>query len=286
MLLYTLFLRNKKIFTSLTMAARRARAWCLTINNWEKKDKEAFDHEDIQYYVYGEEVGEEEGTEHLQAYVEFKRRKTFSAVKGIFPTAHIEVRMGKQEQAIAYCQKGDVFTFAGEMMHQGERADLCRVRQAALDGGMRTVTRSYNDQACRSAMRFLEYNEEERDEKPSITWIWGPTGSGKSKLALELSKEEDRYTKTPDGTQWWPGYDGQTCVIFDDFTDSQFPFKFWLCLTDRYGCRVQNKGGYRQFAGTRILVTSIKEPSEYYKGVEEQAREQMLRRIDEIIELP
>ena len=51
-----------------------------------------------------------------------------------------------------------------------------------------------------------------------------------------------------------------------------------LRLLDKYECRVETKGGMRQFKPLKIVVTSIEPPKDIYRGVGEDI-EQLLRRI-------
>lgn len=70
----------------------RGRAWCFTINNYTDETianlKQLWD-DTPTHYLFGEEKGEQ-GTPHLQGCVRFENARTFSAVKKMLPTAHIE----------------------------------------------------------------------------------------------------------------------------------------------------------------------------------------------------
>lgn len=86
-----------------------ARAYCFTLNNPEGLPD--FDHPLVKYAIYQEEIGEE-GTYHLQGYVELKKPVRWTQVRTICPTlatAHFEPRRGTPEQARAYCMKGDAY---------------------------------------------------------------------------------------------------------------------------------------------------------------------------------
>ncbi len=59
----------------------------------------------IRYIVIGKEVGEN-GTPHLQGFVQMKVRKRTNPMKEIIgQRAHLEKRRGKPEQAADYCKK-------------------------------------------------------------------------------------------------------------------------------------------------------------------------------------
>lgn len=257
----------------------RYRNFCFTINNFTEEDIEGLKKLDFHYLVGGEETGES-GTLHLQGYCELKRQYMFTALKKAIPRAHIEARRGKQVDAIKYCKKdGKVILEEGEPRHQGFRSDLDKVRETALESGMREVTALYNHQQISVAQKFLTYNEEPRDWKPEVIWLHGKSGVGKSRRAREICPE-DCYTKN-DGTKWWDGYDIHENVIIDDFRGSWWTLTYLLGLIDRYAFQVEVKGGYRQFKPKTIVITSIKHPKECYKD-QGEPMEQLLRRLDRI----
>lgn len=109
----------------------RTKFWCFTLNNYTNGEKdnvaEAVGRGDVVYLCYGEEVGEN-GTPHLQGYLEAGKRMRLSGVKKIsgLERAHIEPRKGTQTQAIEYCSKDGAFSEYGtkSATRRGERSDL------------------------------------------------------------------------------------------------------------------------------------------------------------------
>jgi len=81
----------------------QAKRWCFTINNPEPQD-EVIDKGLFTYLIIGKEVGEN-GTPHLQGYVEFKNQKDLTALKKINDRIHWEVAKGNRNQNIIYCTK-------------------------------------------------------------------------------------------------------------------------------------------------------------------------------------
>lgn len=267
------------------MSRQKAIGWCFTLNNYTEEETNSLHdlHPDkARYLIFGFEKGEMD-TPHLQGYVEFHKQTLFSTVKKLIPRAHLEVRRGTAEQAIDYCKKDGVFTELGTSTKQGQRKDLDRIRQLAEESGMRTVTAVGSYQQIRTAEAFLTFNEAPRNEKPHVTWIYGESGSGKTKLAHEMCADEDVYIKI--GTnKWWQGYDAHTHVIIDDFRPTAIPFVDLLGILDRYEFRVECKGSMRQLVATKFIITSIQSPQEMYKFQAEPI-EQLMRRIDELINL-
>lgn len=254
---------------------------CFTINNYDVEDISRLAdlvETNCKYMIIGFEVGES-GTPHIQGYVEFARQISFNVIKKKWlPVGHFEARRGTSKQAADYCKKEGNWLHFGELSRPGKRTDLDGVRETAQTEGMRAVTRTANFQEIRVAEKYLTYNEEARKWKPTVIWIWGPTGTGKSSTATELCKDGDTYRKNT-ATKWWDGYDGHENIIIDDFRPSWWDLTYMLGLLDRYEFQVEVKGGMRQIRARQIIITSAIAPEQCYLGTGE-AVEQLLRRID------
>lgn len=157
------------------------------------------------------------------------------------------------------------------------------VDELKAGAGLRQLAETVGDRAFRHALVVNQFLQPERNCVPEVWWIYGKTGLGKSALVRRL-EPEGLYVKT-DGSQWWPGYDGHKAVLLDDFRPKQggVDFLHLLGLFDRYGYRVQLKGGYQQFYGERIYVTAPVTPQEMFRGVTDEEVDQLLRRISLII---
>ena len=86
----------------------RGRNWCGTLNNPGgdvKVEAVLRACADVRYACGQREVGGVNGTEHDQFYVEFSTTYTLSAVRGLLPRAHWEVRRGTKREARDYCRK-------------------------------------------------------------------------------------------------------------------------------------------------------------------------------------
>lgn len=113
------------------MPENRSTRWCFTINNWTPEDVTRLCDLDTRYLVFGREVGEN-GTRHLQGYVEFPSRKRFAAAKeAISARAHLELARGTAEENATYCKKDNDFEEFGEpaVVRQGKRSDWDRLRE-------------------------------------------------------------------------------------------------------------------------------------------------------------
>lgn len=266
----------------------RLRNAVFTLNNYNEDDEQRLVSSDrISYVIYGRELAPRTGTKHLQGYVEFAKQVSFAQAKeALGSTAHIERRRGTQEEAITYCKKDGDIVERGAPRAQGARADLDGVRETALDGGMREVVRTGNQQSHRVAEKFLEYWEELRSWKMYVVWTYGAPGIGKSSTALAdaltVYPRHDIYIKSTGG-KWWPGYDGHPAVILDDLRPDWFPFTYLLGLLDRYEFRVEPKYAHRQFRAHHVWINTVRSPKEW--NLDGEDMQQLLRRISLIIHM-
>lgn len=84
-----------------------SKRWCFTLNNYTKEDIGSmvpiFSHEGS--YIFQEEIGEN-GTPHLQGYIEFNRKLRPLSLN-LNPKIHWEKAKGNRQQNIEYCSKDD-----------------------------------------------------------------------------------------------------------------------------------------------------------------------------------
>ena len=89
--------------------------WCFTINNYNDDDIAKIKSYENNYLIFGREVGEN-GTPHLQGYIEFKTNRKLERLKREFhQTAHLEKRRGKAIEASDYCKKDGNYEEYGEI---------------------------------------------------------------------------------------------------------------------------------------------------------------------------
>lgn len=119
------------------MANRR---WLFTLNNYTEEDLEHFKSlsDVVTYVIWGKEVGEN-GTPHLQGYLELKTRRRMNGVKELLcERVHLEIARGTQEENKKYCSKQDTeFYERGEPIRDGGSYQVQRweaARQAAKEG--------------------------------------------------------------------------------------------------------------------------------------------------------
>jgi len=271
----------------------RFRSACFTLNNYTDEDVQHLtdlsEGGQLRYLIFQRERGTN-GTPHLQGYAQAKDSRDLRSWKSLISDrAHIERAKGKPEQNRDYCSKDDTreegtvpFVW-GVFPEQGKRTDI--------DGIFSLVRNGASEQEIIEADpgTFIKYStgikramvlyQPLRDFKTSVHWWHGSTGSGKSREAFE--RWPGAYWKPP-ASKWWDGYDGQDCVIIDDYRRDMCTFGELLRLLDRYPHYVETKGGTRSFTSHTIVITSPRAPRATWQGRAAEDLGQLERRITEV----
>nr|WAE43056.1 MAG: replication associated protein [Cressdnaviricota sp.] len=114
----------------------------------------------------------------------------------------------------------------------------------------------------RSFERYRTIKSKPRNHEVEVIVIQGPTGTGKSKWAME--EYPGAYWKQR--SIWWDGFVGQDTVIIDEFY-GWLPFDTLLRICDRYPMLVETKGGQVNFDAKRVVITTNAIPNSWYKNV-------------------
>lgn len=242
------------------------------------------------YLVYGVETCPKTQKKHHQGYCELKNQTAFSTVQKSIQGCHIEKRKGTAMEAANYCKKGDDNLYSGENVT--EIGEISK-------GGTRTDIKSTYEYAKenKSLIQFIDETQpnlqdikifqiakqcyqQERRFKPEVTWLYGSTGTGKTRYVMEL--ENDLWVSGRN-LKWWEGYENQEATLFDDFRKDFCTFHELLRILDRYPYTVEIKGGSAKLNSKRMYITSCYHPQDMYDTREDVT--QLLRRIDTIIEL-
>lgn len=279
------------------MGTDRYRRWCFTDHTGHCKELLQFIREnpdvqikDVRYLVMGLEICPTTGKEHIQGYIELTAAYTMKALRAILGDAHFERTNGTFEDNYTYCTKDGDFVELGKpaKTKQGKRTDLQNLaehiqsgktdRELIEDGRIRNFTALKSMSLLRSVVQRPNLNR----EPPEVHWIYGMTGTGKTRWAYENAG--DSYYVHSCNTQWFDGYQSQKCVIFDDLRPDVFSFHFFLRLIDRYTVRVPVKGQTEVlFEPEKIIITTPFKPNHFVPRGEDP--NQLTRRITNIQEI-
>ena len=242
---------------------------------------------DVKRYAFQLEKAPTTGTLHYQWYVRFKGAVPLSRVLKLFPRdcgVHCEIAKGNEQQCVAYCSKDDTRVdgpwLFGEDALPGKRSDIVRVREILESGGgMREVAREIGSyQGIKCAEAILKYVEKERDFETEVRWYYGSTGSGKTRSAKEEFPDAWMSAKN---LRWFDGYDAHEVIIVDDFRKDFCTFHELLRICDRYGYRVETKGGSRQLLAKVIIFTCPFTIDQLYRDRSDEDIGQLKRRVKE-----
>nr|QNS29747.1 rep protein [Goose circovirus] len=245
--------------------------WVFTINNPTFEDYcavvEFCNLDNCKFAIVGEEKGEREGTPHLQGFLSLRENAKAAALEEkLGGRAWLSRARGSDEDNEEYCSKESTYLRVGEPNRKGRSSDLSDAASDVLAGlPITDVARKYPTTYVmfgRGLERLRQLIvETARDWKTEVIVLIGRPGSGKSRYAFEFPAREKYYKSRG---KWWDGYNGQDVVVMDDFY-GWLPYDDLLRVCDRYPLRVEYKGGMTQFVSKTLIITSNREPRDWYK---------------------
>lgn len=290
----------------------RCRRWNITLNNpgeaWTHEAiREALEKLNLKYYCMADEIGLQEQTPHTHIYfVSNISAVRFSTVKNLFPTAHIEPAQGTSEENRAYIQKsgkwqndpkGETsvsgsFEEWGEcpQEHPGERTDLAILYEYIKDGLSNFEIMERNPdymlnlekiERARQAVREQQYRETFRQLE--TTYIWGPTGVGKTRGVMETHGYCGVYRVT-DYTHPFDSYAGEEVLLLDEYS-SNFKIRDLLNYLDGYPLTLPARYSNRVACYTKVYIISNLCLSRQYPEVQYESPATygaLLRRIQKV----
>lgn len=277
--------------TSIPHIILQGKSWCITINNWSEEDYLQLTSLEYVYLIIGKEVGEQ-GTPHLQAYVHLRKNSRLRALSSQLPRAHLTLAKGSAAQNRVYCSKSGDYVEYGELPRQGKRNDLIPFRNDVQSGSTDQelslqylhIMAAYPRFATtiRSIVGRAEQNERIRSHHPfpTVTYIWGPTSTGKTSSVYARHDPADIYSVRfkSDGHIWFDGYEGQKIILIDEFYGQCKPQDV-LQLLRPYQVRMETKGGVVWPVYDQVYITSNLPPHDLYRSIPESVRQAILARI-------
>lgn len=235
----------------------QSKYWCWTLNNYTADEEESIrtlrNNSQVSYIVYGRERGEN-GTPHLQGYIEFNTRKRFTTVKRLISNRiHLEKRRGTSDEAADYSKKdGDFFEHGIiSVTNPGKRTDLDDVVECIKEGATlrqlwedNTSTMIRYSKGIKEAMNELRPIEEHKgfelesfpfhpinfDLTKSII-IWGASGARKTSYVISRYPKICMVSHMDDLLNFKPEeHDG---ILFDDMDFGHIPRTAQIHLVDQ-----------------------------------------------------
>lgn len=238
-----------------------ARTWLITRNNPEIPAQDYL--KDLYektgaIFVAGQLERGEEGTPHIQAYMNFKQAVRITKITKYDKKIHAE-KVKIDNGAHKYCMKEETrvegpWEYGTKPVQRNNKEDWEEVRKMAKEGRLEDIPADIYIKHYGNLTRIMKDNMKVQDsDHLRGIWIHGAPGTGKSRWAREQGLPF--YPKLCN--KWWDGYQGQELVIMDDIGRDHKclgqQLKIW---TDRYGCILETKGGAITDKYKWFIVTS------------------------------
>ena len=293
----------------------QSRKWQITINNPEIKGythdviKEIMSKsKNILYWCMADEIGGKEKTYHTHIYLHFSSAVRFSTIKRKFDGGHFEIAKGSAQQNADYVFKTGKWAgtdkeetnleetrfSSGEIPieRQGHRSDLDDLYDMVKSGMSNYDIISDNpsyilqiDKIDKIRQTIVSENYKSVWRFLDVTYIYGPTGIGKSKGVIDIHGYENVY-RVCDYLHPFDDYEGQNIIIFEEFR-GQIAIDKMLMYLDGHPCKLPCRYANKVACYTQVyIITNISLHSQYKECQrhEYETYKAFLRRINRVWE--
>lgn len=270
------------------MSSFQARNFQITINKssikYYEEIKEYLLEKKPNYFISCIEENKEEEL-HIHIYVQFPKRMNISTK--YTHGAHIEVCKGTPIENKQYIEKiketfriNNTLDEIGTIRNSGIKSDsVLSLTEKTFDEVSRSEFKIWKEVINAVPLTMREIY------KPNLEvyYIWGESGTGKSKKVFDLLQKDEPYDIVRFSKGFWIGINQfnpvKTC-LYNDFRDFDMSILEFVNFIDYYKQQMNIKycqSWLNQYE--RIFITSLKSPDEIYKKVVKNERERLLRRI-------
>nr|UBJ26257.1 replication-associated protein [Giant panda feces-associated circular DNA virus] len=286
------------------MTTYNGKNWCGTVfdleaDAWLREGPECWlrhlKESGICSYVVGQlEEAPTTGEQHIQCFLQLKKPQRLSWMKRhVHATAHWEPMAGNAQEASAYCKKDDTRVLGpwefgtlqakGKVMGLDEAVEWVKAGRTLKEiAEAFPVVWVHHSRGLMDLKKRLDLRSDRREfgpEGPEVWVFWGPSGTGKSRIAAHEWPEA--FWKIP-GDKWFDGYDNHETVVLDDFKDTDLRLTELQQLLDRYPHWVEVKGGAVPMLARRYVITSNTHPDTWYTRAD--PHKTIMRRIHDYAE--
>ncbi len=257
-----------------------------------------------------------DGLKHVHMVLEHSGAMRFSAVKKVYPTAHLEPTKGSKSQVKAYIKKEGVYTEKGEQVIAtasfgniegfkryalNNNSEVLLTIETLVDEGktpseiMQLDIRLRKEEALiRKAYFAKRYKETPPIRNVKVVWHVGESGTGKSYSYVKLCEKhgDDNVYFFSDysnkGVGGFDNYCGEPILFMDELKPNSLPFELLLTITQGYRSQIHCRYANCYTLWNEVHITSVFTPEQLYDGMITKSRNvdtmrQLLRRIDEFV---
>ncbi len=268
--------------------------WAFTLNNYTEEEEEALKNlvpDTVKYLIFQPEVGEN-GTPHLQGYMQVRKKRTLGGVKKLQGRAHWEPQAleATVDHNIHYCSKpipgcgcahcreagrhprvGPTVVLGEPTLVAGQRNDLVAFRDA-VKSRKRKREIVEDDDLIKTFAKYPRLHATlssiylRRDFQTDLEIHWGIPNAGKSTYVRNKYPEAYNLSQPRDGGKgfWWDDYDGEEVVIVEEFHGQMYQDMF-CSLINLYPLKVESKGGGMPFMASKVVIVSNMDPMMWWK---------------------
>ncbi len=263
---------------------KRYRDWCVTDHDTSKKHvkcvrKALTDDDCVTAAIVTLEKGKKTEKKHLQVFIRLKNAKTMSACKKAYfgGKSHLERRRGTPHEAWTYCEMECEPIFKkGKAPHPDEEAHatiwdqiLLRIGEGATEWELLNEFPAsfarYSTGIGKMMTLYYETNLMNRFREVSVTYLWGPTGSGKTRSILE--DDPGGVYRVTNYKHPFDGYRGQKTIVFEEFYDTHMKITDMLMYLDGYYCALPSRYYDKIARWDNVYVVSNIPLEEQYEGI-------------------
>lgn len=274
---------------------------------------------DSLYWCFCDEEGDECETLHTHVFLYRKSPWTWQQIDKLFPNCHRDNVYATPQETRAYILKdGDKFNKdehghyhyidSGGKLHEGinfsatfEESGTCPEEHQGVSSAadlivsmikdgksndeiIDTVSSAFKDlekiERTRSLYRDRQFKSQWRDLE--VTYIFGKTGSGKTRSVMEAYGYENCYRVT-DYKHPFDTYDGQDVIIFEEFRGG-LKHGDMLNYLDGYPLLLPCRYFNRQACYTKVFIITNIPPDAQYANIDLESRQAFFRRINTVRE--
>jgi hypothetical protein len=181
-------------------------------------------------------------------------------------------------------------------VRKGKRTDLDKACEIIAGGGsLADVAEESLATAARYSrnlndLKFILMAKQAKEPREiEVIVINGPTGVGKSHLAMEMASSDPKgyymlCSTSSKSTLWFDGYSGENTLVMDEFRPTWCNYSYLLRLLDKWPLRLPMKGAHTWALWTRVIITTTHPVGTWY-DVADSATGELFRRISRTITL-